>query len=225
MSEIQENGLEALGRFYATYKGIVANNQDPENLGRLQLKVPQVYGDEAYEYWALPKGIFAGNGIGSFWIPAEGDMVWVSFENGDPRFPIWEYGWWKDKDAVPKDATTKVRVLQTSVGHRIVLDDENKKIQIEDCNGNKVELNETGISNVTKKLSLGSLDGSAEPAVLGDTAMDLLNEFIEDLGNIKTIQTSSGVTYAIKTSPEWQVLVNKWSSKWEEFKSKKVTLD
>lgn len=225
MSDIQENGLEALGRFYATYKGIVANNQDPENLGRLQLKVPQVYGDEVYEYWALPKGIFAGNGIGSFWIPNKGDFVWVSFENGDPRFPIWEYGWWKDKNSIPKDATPEIKVLQTTAGHRIVLDDKNKKVQIEDCNGNKVELNETGISNVTEKLSLGSLDGSAEPAVLGDTAMDLLNEFITDLGKIKNIQTSSGVTYAINTSPEWQALVSKWNTKWSDFKSKKVTLD
>lgn len=221
----KEDGLESVGRFYASYKGIVHSNSDPDNLGRLQLIVPQVYGDEPYEYWALPKGIYAGNGIGSFWVPNAKDYVWVSFENGDPRFPIWEYGWWGNKDQVPTAAEVDVKVLQTTTGHRLVMNDKDALIQIEDSNGNKVELNKTGISIVSGAVSLGSLDGSKEPAVLGDTIMDLLNEFIQDLGSIKTIKTSSGVTYAINSSPEWAILENKWASKWEEFKSKKVTLD
>ena len=105
--------LEESGKYYGIYKGVVANNKDPENLGRLQLKVPQICGEETYEYWAFPKGIFAGNGIGAFWIPNDKDMVWVSFENGDPRYPIWEYGWWKTGD-VPDGATPEIKVLQST---------------------------------------------------------------------------------------------------------------
>lgn len=215
--------LEDYGKFYAIYKGIVENVDDPDNLGRLQVKVPQVYGDDLYEYWALPK-MFAGKSIGSFMIPNKGDFVWVQFENGDPRYPVWEYGWW-GTDQVPEGATPKNKMLQTTMGHKMEFDDEHGLIRITDSNSNIVELNSSGVSIVSENISLGTLDKSSEPSVLGDTAMDLLIEFMQDIGNLATIQTSSGVTYAINTSPNWSALESKWSSKWEDFKSKKVTLD
>jgi len=222
--DIKDNGLEYFGRYYASYKGTVHSNKDPDNLGRLQLKVPDVYGQEVYETWAYPKGLYSGKDIGSFWLPNEGDKVWVSFEKGDVRFPLWEYGWWV-KGSVPKDADPDVKVLQTTSGNRIVFDDKDKLIRIKDAHGNIVELNRNGVSVVTDKISLGSLDGSDEPAVLGDKAMDLLNEFIVDLGNVGTITTSTGVTNLLSTSPQWATLVTKWKTKWKYFKSKKVTID
>ncbi len=222
--DIREEGMEAYDRYYGTYRGIVHSNEDPKNLGRLQLLVPQVYGDDPFEYWAFPKGIYAGKGVGSFWIPSNKDKVWVVFENGDPRYPIWEYGWWGDGD-VPTGATPKIKILQSNTGHRIELDDENGLVRIKDSNGSVVELNSTGVSIVSGKISLGTLDGSAEPAVLGDTLMDLLSDMITMLGGIKTIVTSNGVTSAINTASNWGAFEQKWTTKWSEFKSAKVTLD
>lgn len=221
--DIGELGIEEYGRFYANYRGVVENVEDPDNLGRLQVLVPQVYGDDLYEYWAAPK-LFAGAGIGSFILPNKGDFVWVEFENGDPRYPIWSYGWW-GQGQVPEGASPLNKVIQTTTGHRVELDDENMLVRITDANKNIVELNSNGVSIISENISIGSLDKSDEPAVLGDTAMDLLIEFMNDLGNIATIQTSSGVTYAINTSPNWSSLSSKWGSKWEEFKSKSVTLN
>lgn len=40
-------------RFYGIYRALVANNADPDGLGRLKLKVPQVLGD-AITTWAWP---------------------------------------------------------------------------------------------------------------------------------------------------------------------------
>lgn len=222
---IQKEGLESVGRYYGIYRGIVANNDDPKNLGRLQLKVPQIYGDDTYEYWAFPIGMYAGKGIGAFFIPNVGDKIWVCFENGDPSFPLWQYGWWGDNSEVPKEASKDVNVLQTTSGSRITLNDTDKVIKIDDPHGNSVILDDKGVSVVSSNISLGKHEKSSEPAVLGDTAMDLLNEFIQDLGKLKHIPTNNGMTYAISGSPNWNALVNKWSTKWEQFKSKHITLD
>lgn len=215
--DVEEYGLEEKGMFYAHYKGTVHDNKDPENLGRIIVRVPAVYGENIHEYWALPKGMFAGKGISSFFIPNEGDSVWVVFENGDPRFPVWDYGWFRSGD-VPEGASVDNKVIQTTSGHRIEIDDKNALIRISDTNDNVVELNKEGIS-------IGSQTKSDEPAVVGDTLMDLLKEFTDDIGALKAIQTSSGITYEIQTSPMWLPFKEKWSQKWEEFKSKKVTLD
>lgn len=221
---LTEFGLEHFNRYYGTYRGFVGDNDDPDNLGRLRLKVPKVYGDTVYKKWALPKGMFSGKGIGSFWIPNVGDTIWVSFENGDPRFPIWDYGWFREGD-VPKGASIQNKVLQTTAGHKIELDDDKELIRITDNHGHIVELNAEGVSIVSDTISLGSLNTSAEPAVLGDTAVALLNEFIADVGDIGTITTSTGVTETISTSPLWAPLVLKWKTKWKEFNSSVTTLD
>lgn len=221
---ITKFGLEQFNRYYGIYRGFVQNVEDPENRGRIQVSVPRVYGKQTYEKWADPKGMYSGKQIGSFWIPNVGDTVWIQFEHGDARFPVWDYGWWRKGD-VPEDASPKIKILQSTNGHRIVLDDDNDLIRVTDSHGNILEMNETGMSLVTEKISLGSLDGSKEPAVLADTIMDLLNEFRDDLGKLAAIQTSSGITSTINSSPNWAVLVSKWDKKWEDFKSKKVSLD
>lgn len=220
----QEYGIEYFNKYYGIYKGFVVSNEDPDNLGRLQLKCPNVYGNNVFKKWAVSKGIYCGKGIGSFWLPNEGDPVWVSFEGGDIRFPVWEYGWWRDKD-VPEGAEPKIKVLQTTSGNRIVMDDKNELIRIKDKHGHVIELNDNGVSIVSDTISLGSLNVSEEPAVLGDTAIALLNEFRDDIGELGTIVTSTGVTSTINTSPQWQALVTKWDAKWENFLSEVTTLD
>ena len=173
-------GLEYFKRYYGLYRGIVFDNEDPDNLGRVQLYVPQIYGDKAYKYWAWPRGQYAGKDKGSFFVPDKDDPVWVTFENGDAKFPVWEHGHWSEKQ-VPETATPVNKVLKTTSGHMIEWDDENKIFRITDATGNVYEMNETGFSWVVKntKISLGSLDGSNEPAALGDTLKSKLESFMD----------------------------------------------
>lgn len=217
MNNVREEGLEHSDRYYGSYRGFVEDNDDKENLGRLKVKVPSIYGDEVYDYWALPKGIYAGKGVGSFWIPAKGDNVWISFEGGDVRFPIWEYGWWSEQQ-VPENADKDIKVLQTNSGNRIEMNDTDESITVRNKDGKSVV--------ITKDLViLGNIDADKEKAVLGDTLHDLLNEFTDDVGNLMTIKTSNGVTASINTATNWNMFKNKWTTKWEDFKSQVVKLD
>jgi len=71
-------------RFYGVYRGVVYKSDDPLNLYRLQLKVPQILADQPTDWaWPVEKpGVTTS-------IPKVGQGVWVMFEGGDPSYPIW----------------------------------------------------------------------------------------------------------------------------------------
>lgn len=205
--------------YYGKYRGFVHSNKDPENRGRIQVLVPSIY-DGAFERWALPSGMYSGAGIGSFFIPNDKDPVWVEFECGDIRFPIWSYGWLRKGDN--PDGTVDLKVIQTTSGNRIELDDKNKLIRVTDPHGNIVELNSTGVSIVSSKISIGTLDGSAEKAAMGETLKAKLEELIDAILLI-TVQTPAGPSLpaSVVNAPVFQAL----KVSLVEILSNKVTLD
>jgi hypothetical protein len=75
-------------KYFGKYRGVVAQNVDPLQKGRIQVIVPDV-SNVALSNWALPCLPVAGLGMGIFTIPPPGAGVWVEFEQGDPDQPIW----------------------------------------------------------------------------------------------------------------------------------------
>jgi hypothetical protein len=122
-------GLEKFGLYYSLYRGECVDNEDPEALGRIRVKVPAVFGEEALESWAWPQAPFAGNGSGLFHPPDPGDAVWVQFEMGKPKFPVYSGGWWGrpgGRSEVPftaRKSKPTVKVWRTKAGQRIELDE------------------------------------------------------------------------------------------------------
>jgi len=109
-----------VGRFYGKYSGQVTDNQDQDNLGKVKVKVPSVYGPDL-EVWARPCLPYA-----HFMIPAVQVRVWVEFEGGDPQFPIW-VGVFYASGEVPPGADVsppEVRMLKTAAGHRVEYGDK-----------------------------------------------------------------------------------------------------
>jgi Type VI secretion system/phage-baseplate injector OB domain len=182
---LSEFGLEWLNRYYGVYSGTIYSNADPDNLGRLQLSIPAVYGDKPFKYWAFPRGVIAAKGVGFYFVPNEGEKVRVSFENGDPRFPLWEYGWWAEGEA-PDGATPEKKIIRTTAGHTIVFNDKEgeEAITITDKAGNKYTLDKEGCSTESKNISLGKYKTSDEKAVLGDTAQKKLEDILDKMDAI-----------------------------------------
>ena len=127
-------------RFFGKYRGVVTNVEDPEKLGRIVAQVPEVL-QEMPSPWALPATPFAGPGHGLVLIPEVGDGVWIEFEAGDPSRPIWTGGWW-GPDELPAPGDVQVRALVTTAGHKFVLNDKDKEIQLLHSGG--AELKMTG---------------------------------------------------------------------------------
>ncbi|SAL06339.1 hypothetical protein AWB78_08017 [Caballeronia calidae] len=84
-------------RLFGKFRGTVLNNQDPLALGRLLVEVPSFSGSPLS--WALPCVPFPGPKGSATLAPPIGTWVWIEFEEGDPRHPIWSGYFWTEGQA------------------------------------------------------------------------------------------------------------------------------
>lgn len=155
-------------QFFGKYRGTVSSNKDPLFIGRITAKVPDVMGD-GVSGWALPCASFGGSQMGFFYLPDVGASVWIEFEHGDPDYPIWTGCFWGAVTERPLSLNLPVpyqqTALQTSGGHRIVLDDTPGLggITLETSDGAKITMNVEGI---TLDNGIGATIQLLGPAVL-----------------------------------------------------------
>src|SRR6202162_2334450 len=129
MSQENSSARNNPNRHYGKYRGLVIENLDPEQLGRVLVQVPDVLG-EIPSSWAMPCVPAAGIQAGCFIVPPIGSQVWVEFEQGDPDYPIWTGGFWGLVADVPIFATAPPAippgqniVLQTTGQNMVMVSD------------------------------------------------------------------------------------------------------
>ncbi len=109
-----------VGKYYGKYSGIVVDNADPEQRGTLKVRVDSIFGVQTVVTArpCLPSG--------HFFVPDIGALLWVEFEAGDSRYPIW-VGTWYPVDGTPDAAKIDPpthRVIHTPSGHTVEFTDE-----------------------------------------------------------------------------------------------------
>ncbi len=140
-------GLERFcGRYYGTYPGRVIDNQDPEGRCRIRATCPAINMPDPKNvpggFWMLPcmNGMGTtpdGQTTGEFHPPEEGTNVWVQFQFGDPRCPIYVGGWITtnqtadtfDSDDMETIGPSK-RGIRTKAGHFLRFNDDPDKLEI-----------------------------------------------------------------------------------------------
>jgi Type VI secretion system/phage-baseplate injector OB domain len=75
-------------KFFGKYRGVVTNNVDPMQIGRIRVLVPDIFGAERSN-WALPSVPANASKKVASSLPKIGAAVWIEFEQGDPNQPIW----------------------------------------------------------------------------------------------------------------------------------------
>jgi uncharacterized protein involved in type VI secretion and phage assembly len=65
--------------------GVVTNNRDPEETGRVRLSLPSL--SDVETFWAPVAVLAGGKERGVSMLPMPGEQVLVAFENGDPSHP------------------------------------------------------------------------------------------------------------------------------------------
>jgi uncharacterized protein involved in type VI secretion and phage assembly len=143
------NGDSSQQGFFGKYRGVVTDNRDPLQTGRIRARVPDVLGDDE-SGWAMPCLPFTGDGMGFFALPKLGAGVWIEFESGDPDYPIWVGGWYGSASEVPAAVLSppyKKVLLRTEGGQSITLDDTpgSGGILLETSSGQKIKLTATSI--------------------------------------------------------------------------------
>lgn len=115
-----------IGKYYGKYAGIVATDPQPDALGRIRITVPGVLGETSI---VRARPCMPSN---HFFTPAPETRIWVEFEGGDTRYPIW-VGVWYPEGSAPEEVREKPqthRVIQTPKGHTIEISDEDDKEKV-----------------------------------------------------------------------------------------------
>ena len=120
------------GRYYGKYRGAVVNNEDPKKRGRLQVTVESIAGADTCN-WAEPCLPY-----GHFMVPPAGASVWVEFEGGDLKRPIWTGIHYSSTTPPPKHSDVggppTNRMIRTE-------GDECHEIELDDTGTGKIKIN------------------------------------------------------------------------------------
>jgi uncharacterized protein involved in type VI secretion and phage assembly len=177
--------------YFGKYRGIVSDNKDPKNLGRIRAKVPEVLGD-VESGLALPCSPYAGKGLGFFTLPPIGSGVWIEFEAGDVSRPIWSGCWWGE-DQLPKDETGKNaepdnKILRSDSGMIVSLDDKAGSLCLSDDKGNNLVkiMASPGSITITAQTKvvvhapqIELVENATHPLVLGDQLLQYLSQLTQ----------------------------------------------
>lgn len=188
------NGLQELEKtirkqktsYFAKYRAFVADNDDPEALGRIKLTIPSVLG-EAVSDWALPCVPYGGGAdFGMLAVPPVGAQVIAEFLEGDPSAPIWTGTFWRQASELPAEyqgPTTKI--LKTESGHLLTFEDEDGAEQVTLRSATEAELVMDPDGGIT-------LTDQAGSKVVLDAAGGEIT--IEDANGNSMVMSSSGIT-------------------------------
>ena len=145
--------MSSEGSYYGKYRGVVLNNIDPMQMGRVQVQVPDVMG-VGLSSWAMACVPFTGKQSGVYCVPQIGAGVWVEFEQGDPDHPVWVGGFWGSAADVPALALAGLPVspsivLQTGNQNTLMISDlpgPTGGILLKTTAGALISINELGIT-------------------------------------------------------------------------------
>ncbi|ARE77796.1 baseplate assembly protein [Streptomyces sp. Sge12] len=163
----------AVTGFVGKYRGTVANNVDPLQLGRIQAIVPDV--SPSVSSWAMPCLPLAGINTGVFTVPPIGSGVWIEYEHGDADHPVWVGGYWGSPAEVPLLSRTVPPgicgiTLQTTLKNGLVISDApgpTGGILITTATGAMISVSDVGIVISNGKGATISLTGPTTDINLG----------------------------------------------------------
>lgn len=176
--------------------GVVTDNQDPENLGRIKVRLSWHRSDEETGYMRCMT-FDGGKSRGWFALPEVGDEVLVAYERGNPDAPIVLGCMYNKKDTPPmgssdclaSGAVTK-KVLRTRLGNQILLVDEDGKESIAitqkdgtntillTMDGPAITIESSGDitlkgANITLESTSGDIELKSGSALKGSAQMDI----------------------------------------------------
>lgn len=88
----QQRSKALAGRFPGRYRAIVIDTNDPLQMHRIRVRIPELHDKLAQKErypWAVPSPTMGGRRTGSWTHPIIDDWVWIEFEKDHPYAPVW----------------------------------------------------------------------------------------------------------------------------------------
>lgn len=183
-----------------TFIGIVVDHEDPQQLGRIKVRVPELYGNIPKDHipWANPALPWGGkDDYGMFYIPVPDSKVKIRLWRNHPWFPEWHGVHWFRNEPPEESKITPPHnyVIKTPNGHLIDLHDDNQYIRIKDLNGNFIII-DTSVDDLKifiQKDRLQQVGGNSDETVTRNKRISTgVNLDIRTGGNVNI--KSDGIT-------------------------------
>ena len=127
----------------------VIDNNDPEGLGRVQVQFVWQERKKEHTPWIRAVQPHAGAGKGFYFIPEIGEEVWVDFEDQNAERPFVVGSNYNGKEfSKYHTAGNDKKVIHTRSGTKIILNDGEGSVFIEDPSGNTYLMDGQGNINV-----------------------------------------------------------------------------
>ena len=203
--------------------GIVTDNDDPKEMGRVKLRFPWREADDE-SHWARIATLMAGDEYGSYCVPEVDEEVLVAFAGGDVHQPYVIGSLWNGDKQPPQEADedNDIRELVSRAGHRLQFDDgetdgglriETKAghtIELDDSDGGeRIEIADTGGNNRIRldaeKNSLtieaaDTLELSGEKINVRGTKVDINGRQSLDLSSNSSVELASNGSVDIEST-------------------------
>lgn len=187
--------------------GIVTNNQDPDNLARVKVKLPALKpnsGTDIETDWARVVTPMTGTEKGFFFLPEVNDEVLVAFLGGDINCPYILGGLWNQTEKPPltnSDGKNNIRKIKSRSGNEIILNDEagKEKVEVKTVGGHSVLLDDENKKVVIKESGGNctlTIDSNANSVtIVGKSALSLKSDTKVEIvvGGNKIMIESSGI--------------------------------
>lgn len=192
------------GRFYGVAVGVITNNQDPDQLGRVKVRFPWL-SDEEESHWARVSTPMAGHERGLYFLPEVDDEVIVAFQHGDVRFPYILGALWNGQDKPPEtnNGANNLRTIKSRSGHIIRLDDTDgaEKIEIID----KGQTNRIVINTAENTIAITAdaditIQSSSGKLILKGNGIDLTSQAEVKIEAGQGMDLQAGSQFTIKGS-------------------------
>ena len=178
---IQRYGVEYIGRFYSTYRGVVIDNVDDTHMNKLSLYIPSIQG--GMNVVALPKlsGLGGVNYGFKLITPHIGEVVYVEFEGGDPLKPLWSPHGWANGET-PEDLKDNNSIgLVTPGGNKIYIKDIDGELYIQTNSKVNISISESDINITLDKDKVTVNNGNNNGVINIDKFRTFVDAILKDL--------------------------------------------
>lgn len=179
-----------------TQSAIVTDNNDPKGLGRVRVRFHWMTASEKTP-WLRVTTPHAGGGKGLFLIPEIGEEVIVGFEGNSGTKPyIIGSVYHGQANNSFSNAGNDVKTLQSRSGTKVVLNDQQGSVNVEDKDGNNMVMDGAGNINVTSKESIVLTCGDSKLEMKKDGTINVNGKTITHTASDNATMVSGGASFS-----------------------------
>ena len=178
-----------------TQSAVVTDNHDPNGLGRIKVKFHWM-GSNEKSPWLRVTSPHGGDGKGMFFIPEIDEEVIVGFEGDSPAKPyiIGTVFHGKAKTTFSNSAND-VKAIQTRSGNKIIMNDQEGSVFVEDKDANSVKMDGDGNINVLSNKSIVLTCGDSKIEMKKDGTIEITGKKITVNGDDKATMVSKQASF------------------------------